>query len=370
MPRRRERATRIGAWVLIAIGLGAIAARGSDPEPEHAYPHRSFSAHEYGQGVRSYWLFEPAQPAPKQAPVVVFLHGWLAVNPGVYGAWIEHLTRSGRIVVYPRYHGDWTTHPSEFLPNASSAVRDALDVLRLAPGHVRPDRERMALIGHSAGANLAVMMAASASENGLPRPKAVVAIFPGEVRPIRSPGAGSIPGETILVVAAGENDWIVGDGRARQVFAEATAIPANRKKYIFYRTDTSGPISLIADHVSPTAALARLDSGEGPLRSFQMNHAGLDILDRYGFWRMADLTLAAAFLGRTLDETTARGASFRDLGRWRDGRPILAPIVGDDLTEIPRTFPAHGARLLPLHPDDYFGRVSRGRDRPAQVASP
>ena len=40
-------------------------------------------------------------PSPKRAPVVVFFHGWFAVNPGFYGAWIDHLVRNGRIVIFP-----------------------------------------------------------------------------------------------------------------------------------------------------------------------------------------------------------------------------------------------------------------------------
>ena len=71
--------------------------------------------------------------------MVVFNHGWFAVNPGVYGAWIEHLVRSGRIVISPRYQRDWSTPPADFLPNALAAVRDALDVLATVAG-ARPAR--------------------------------------------------------------------------------------------------------------------------------------------------------------------------------------------------------------------------------------
>ena len=58
--------------------------------------------------------------------MVVFLHGWFAVNPGFYGAWIDHLVRDGRIVIFPRYQNDVGTLPQDFLPNALAAIRDAL----------------------------------------------------------------------------------------------------------------------------------------------------------------------------------------------------------------------------------------------------
>ena len=96
--------------------------------------------------------------------MVVFLHGWFAVNPGFYGAWIDHLVRDGRIVIFPRYQNDVGTMPQDFLPNALAAIRDALGVLHDGVGHVRPDPARFALIGHSAGANLAAQVAAVASD--------------------------------------------------------------------------------------------------------------------------------------------------------------------------------------------------------------
>lgn len=90
-------------WTLFLVLALGLSARGEKPHATPAYPHRSFTAEAFGAGETSYWLFEPDEPKPERAPVVVFSHGWIAVNPGVYGAWIEHLVRSGRIVIYSRY---------------------------------------------------------------------------------------------------------------------------------------------------------------------------------------------------------------------------------------------------------------------------
>lgn len=325
-------------------GVATASPRSRPSKP--AYPHAGMRAQLIGSGPRSYWLFEPDAPRPTgRCPVSVFNHGWLAVNPGVYGAWIEHLVRQGQIVVFPRYQSDWTTKPAEFLPNACSAVLDALDVLETAPGRTRPDRARFALIGHSAGGNLAVLMAASAEARGLPRPRAVLAFMPGEVLHLESPSPADLPPETLLVVVAGDHDRIVGDFRARQIFAEAGSLSDDRKEYILYRTQGWGPSALLADHFSPTAALPSLDTGEGPFRSLQMKKANVDGLDRQGFWKLTDITLAAAFSGRSLDEAG-----------------ILEPldfgsraVCGDDLSAIPRVFPSNGARLVPLQTPEFQG---------------
>lgn len=337
----------------LGLSLSASACAGDKPEIERQYPHKSITSKSFGSGAKSYWIFEPAEPAPDKAPVVVFHHGWLATNPGVYGAWIDHMTRSGRIVIFPKYQADYSTKPSEFLPNSIAAVRDALDVLETAPGHVRPDRSKFAIVGHSAGGNLSAQMAAVAEEMDLPDPKAVVAVCPGEVKPLDEPDLSKIPATTLLTIAATSDDRIVGDCRAREIYAEATAVPSKHKKFVLYRSDRRGPIPLVADHLAPTAGLAALDSGEGLLRTKQMGKATVDILDRYGFWRMTDITIEAAFSGQTLDDATKKGELFRDLGHWSDGRVVTPPLCDDDIASIPRVFPTNGVRILPWSADEF-----------------
>ncbi len=335
---------------VIAATLSIFAFSSAKPtfaaDPPSTYPHKSVRRIEVGEGPRSYWLFEPADPTPATAPVVVFNHGWFAVNPGVYGAWIDHLVRKGRIVIAPRYQRDWSTPPAKFLPNGLAAVRDALDVLATSPAHVRPDRSKFALIGHSAGGNLSVQMAAVAAEADLPVPKAVIAVFPGEVFSSRTPDLANVPASTLLVVLAGEKDLVVGDQRAREIFSETTSIPLNRKKFILYRSDLRGVPQFRADHLAPTGAHPRFDTGDGLLPTAQMAQAEVNAFDTSGFWRIADITLEAAFAGKTLDEATDKGEMFRHLGFWSDGRPVIAPIVGDDLDLIPRVFPRAGLKLI------------------------
>ena len=106
-----------GAMVIIMLPCMSRAGAGEDEvrrsavsdRPAQAgpiYQHRVVMRYELGEGPRSYWLFEPAEPKPERVPVVVFFHGWFAVNPAFYGAWIDHLVRSGRTVVFPRYQND------------------------------------------------------------------------------------------------------------------------------------------------------------------------------------------------------------------------------------------------------------------------
>ena len=160
-------------------------------------------------------------------------------------------------------------------------------------------------------------------------------------------------------VTAAEDDRIVGDLRARQIFTQAGSVPLSRKKYLLYRTDLHGTPRLVADHFAPTAFHPSFDTGDGLWPSLQKHRAEVNALDHAGFWPLADLTLAAAFHGRTLDEATDRGARFTNLGYWSDGRPVTPPLVGDDLALMPRVFPINGVRLIPWSVDTTL-RISGG----------
>lgn len=334
------------------------------PGPDHSIvssdiPHAAMLALSYGEGPRSYWIFEPSDPVPeKPAPVVVFLHGWMSTNPGLYGSWIAHLTRRGNIVIYPRYQADWSTRPNEFLPNALHSIRKALAVLETAPDRTRPDRNRFALIGHSAGGNLAVQLASMAEDVGLPEPKAVISVLPGEVLPSSGPELSRIPSTTALVVMAAQEDMVVGDGRAREIYQTTTSIADNHKQYIFLRSDRSATPPIVADHASPTAALRWLDTGEGPLHSMQMNLATVDRIDTGVIWPAADLAMAAGFSGRSLDDLTLAGSRFQYLGNRGDGLPIRPPLVSKDLNTLPRVTLAHGMRLV-RWPTSVFDSIAR-----------
>jgi dienelactone hydrolase len=311
--------------------------------------HLSVRRYALGDGPRSYWLFEPAEPKPERAPVVVFLHGWFAVNPAFYGAWIDHLVRKGNVVVFPRYQNDVGTLPRDFLPNAAAAIRDAIGVLEGGLKHVRPDVERFALIGHSAGGNLAAQLASLSSDphSGLPAPRAVMCLMPGEVVPCREPSLDRIPATTLLLVAVGEDDLLVGDLRGRQIFAQASAVPRSRKRFVLFRTDRHGFPPIVAEHTAPTSSNRKLDTGEGLFRMFQMSLGEINAMDHAGFWRIGDATLDSAFALKTFDEAILDEERFTHLGYWSDGRKVTPPLISDSLSTIPRVALPNGIRVIP-----------------------
>jgi acetyl esterase/lipase len=257
----------------ILVGISSEPARPPE-QPEvgpggRQYAHTSVKKNRYGTGGQEYWVFEPDAPKPKNAPLVVFMHGWGGVNPMYYGAWIDHLVRRGNIVVYPRYQNGLLTPVKEFTPNTLHALKDAIKRLESKPGHVRPDMKRFAVVGHSMGGLLAANIAALASESGLPRVRAVMCVEPGITdAPVSFPLADlkKIPRDTLLLAVVGDQDGLVGDRDARRIYLESRSVSAANKDFITLVTDDHGTPVLNASHRAPTAPDSNYDSSENPER--------------------------------------------------------------------------------------------------------
>ena len=317
---------------MLALVVAVCAAAGAAKPPEQPktgpggsdYPHAKVLRQSYGQGVAQYWIFEPDEPKPASAPVVVFNHGWLAMDPAVYLGWIHHLVRRGRIVVYPRYQDSLFTAPWTFAPNAIGAVQRALGQLK-GEGHVRPELERFAIVGHSAGGAISADMAAQAARKGLPRPKALMIVQPGRGfqgrRSAFFPAADpkQIPADVLLLVVAGEDDRVVGDADAKALFRGTPQIPADRKDYVVVRTDRHGAPPLVADHISPCCTTRGRRRG-----------LGVNAIDYFAYWRLFDALTDAAFHGKNRDVALGNTPAQRFMGTWSDGTPVKELVVTDE----------------------------------------
>ena len=314
-----------------ALALSLLLASPSPPaQPPSGpggrdYHHAKVVEATYGQGTRQYWLFEPAEPKPASAPVVVFNHGWMGLHPAIYLGWIRHIVRRGNIVVFPKYQNGPLTPPREFAPNAIAAVKDALERLR-GGDHVRPDASRFALVGHSAGGAIAADMAALAAEAGLPVPKAVMVVQPGRgLGGRRSPffpaaDLRKIPPQTYMLVVVGDEDRVVRRTEARKIFYGASRVPPERKDFVVVRSDRHGQPPLVADHFSPCSFL-------GPRR--RRPSAGSDALDFYAYWKLFDALTDLAFYGKSRAFALGNTPQQRFMGLWSDGVPVAELLVTD-----------------------------------------
>ncbi len=352
-------------FVVFALFAPAfVLSQGPQPPAQPAsgpggkqYAHTSVTKSRYGKGGTEYWIFEPDAPKPANAPLIVLLHGWGGMNPMYYGAWIDHLVKRGNIVIYPRYQASLLTPIRDFTPNTLTAIKDAISRLQTEPGHIKPDLNKFATVGHSMGGLLAASVAALASESGLPRVVAVMSVEPGITEaPISFPLADlkKLPAETLLLAVAGDQDTLVGDVDAKRVYKESTRVPASNKDYVTLVSDSHGTPGLQASHRAPTAHDKDYDSGEGiggvpaessdragGLRTRRIDEPQtgrrdrvetmmVNALDFYGTWKLFDGLCDAAFYGKNREYALGNTRQQRFMGVWSDGVPVKELKITDN----------------------------------------
>ncbi len=255
----------------------------------------------HGSGATQYWIYQPVREAAGKVPLIIFLHGYSAMSPGGYEAWLTHLAQRGNIVIYPRYQADLVTPPEQFYQNTATSIRDALALF--SKGHaLTPDLTRVAVVGHSAGGVGAVTYGACAAADGLPVPRCVMAVEPGQgmengVQFLQLGDYAKVAPETRLVVLVGEADHFVGTGSARRIWARTEHVKS--RAFITVPSDHHGSPALRANHLSPLA----------------VDITAADALDFFAYWRTFDALCEDTFAGRPLRVESAMGA-------WADGTPV------------------------------------------------
>lgn len=265
-----------------------------------------------------YYIYEPDDPMPKEAPVVFFLHGWMAYKPEIYMGWIEHITRKGYIVIWGRYDAGFTL-PASFAAKAMITWKNALLRLHLWGGrnHVLPLQQAgetlTALVGHSAGGYLSAVLAANAAEQNseVPIPKAIVAIEPGGEKILPGANFSLIPTDTKLLIVLGDEDKTVCESTGVYLWNICGQIADDNKDFLVVRSDQYGFPQQIADHKFPATEGFR---------------AGIDARDFYITYKLTVAALNCTFSNTDCEIAFGNG-SFNQIfmGRWSDGTP-MAPM--------------------------------------------
>jgi hypothetical protein len=305
--------------LLLILSIQTIVAKGDEPTPPNQptsgpggsdYTHNKVIKTRYKWGAHQYWIFEPDDPKPESAPLIVFNHGWTAIFPYFYKAWIYHLVKKGNIVVYPRYQFGIYLGFKNFYSNALQAVKDAIEELENG-NHVRPELDKFAIVGHSLGGGITAYMAAEAKDASLPIPKAIMPVQPAILSTI---DLSKISNETLMLVIIGENDTTVGNYSGRIIFYNSSQVPLSQKDYVIQVTDTYGEPDLIADHIAPVCIL---------------NSDTVNAMDYYSTWKLFDALTDYAFYGINKEYCFDNTPQQRFMGLWSDGTPVKELIVTD-----------------------------------------
>jgi Chlorophyllase enzyme len=342
MGKHRKREVRILTPIIIAYflvfillatsiiepscrGLLSIEHRYTLPEPPTPptqpltgpggsnYSHDGVRQTRQGWGSNEFWIFEPTNPTPISAPLIVFNHGWGDFFPFTYKAWIDHLVKHGNIVVYPRYQLGFITGVRYATPNAIHAVKKAITILQNGD-HVQPDLDKFAIVGHSLGGGITAEMAALAEENGLPRPKAIMPVQPFIRLDTMMKNFHDIPATTLLLVIVGEHDSVVGNFSGELIFSTSDQIPFDQKDFIIQRTDRHGSPALVANHLAPICI---------------PNSSWIDAMDYYSTWKLFDALTDYAFYDTNHDFCFGNTPEQRSMGYWSDGIAVKELTLTD-----------------------------------------
>ena len=325
--RGRLRAVLVILALVIGVvspaGLpGAVAAVQSDvtqpAQPASGPGGRDYRFHAVerryvGEAPAGAYVFTPAGAKEDlaQLPLVIFVHGFSAVDPALYGGWIEHLVRRGAIVVYPEYQAvsPLVGAPGAYLGDMMAGIREGLLTLTLR------DDASVVVVGHSLGGSLAVNYAALAGGAGFPEPDVLMAVEPGGCRNCGSdtgigvalPTASVFPKDLSVSVVVGNDDTLVGEAAARTIWGLMAEKAAQQKAYVRIMTDRHGTPPLVADHQIP------LTRSPGTLNALDWN----------GTWRLLDLQMMCAE-GDAPCDSVFGSDEVGPMGVWSDGQPVRA----------------------------------------------
>lgn len=297
-----------------------------------------------GNGADRVYVFVPTQPALHgKVPLVLLHHGWQGMNPLNFGALIDHLARSGQVVIYPVYQLSADTSPQVVTQNAAQADRRGIDALERQRG-LRPDLQRVLYVGYSMGAAISLNLALDPVRYALPAPRALVLEAPGDAYHVaHGDDARSIIGEVEklpadlpVAILTGSADTSIGLPTARKLAARLCQIRADRRVLMVLPSDEHAGKTVHAAHGSPGAPDSRYDFAlkrndiptQIPARDGFEPSASLNQLDFYGYWKVID-TMVDSLPERSLpDAVFGNGtAAQRYLGVWPDGTPYAAASV-------------------------------------------
>lgn len=313
----------------VAAPAGSTISQPDQPTSgpgSNAQPHRAWRESHGGSGADAWYVFEPADPAPASAPVVVILHGYYEFSGyQTMEGLIRHSVLGGSIVIYPRWQTDTAVPcPGPFDPepcvrSATTAIHDALAFLRTDPSRVQPEADHADYVGLSFGGILATDLANRWQALGLPEPRTVFLDDPhdggygGKDEPAVDGDLSGIPATALLVCHVGSQGVISEEGQAdsscNAFFNRLSSLPASHKRLVLTFPD---------DHGRPV-----LTSHHGVCGTL----GGSDAYD-WGFcWRVWDAMRMAAGTGDDLTEVLPLPPGRLEVGAWSDGTPITSPTV-------------------------------------------
>jgi len=294
---------------------------------------------EYSEDGLKYWIIAPDNThSDKPFPVIIFNHGWGAINPSFYHAWVEHIVKRGAILIFPQSQNPNTIFALDYTEKAIKASLLAIRQIKNSSLRKIADFDNFAIVGHSIGGVVSANMAALAKNSELPHPKAVMCISPTTATAFTWAWAkipfedlSKIPSNTLLLSVIAEDDNLALETDAKQIFSQTTQIPKNNKNLIKIFSDSREETQLIANHIISC-------------------DTDTNALDFFGIWKLFDGLTDAAFYNKNRNYALGNTPQQKFMGYWSDGKPVKEM----EIITLEKNNP-----LPPISFFDYFRKIRK-----------
>lgn len=317
------------------------------------YKHKNVIESSGGSGPDAWFTFEPSNPKPASAPLVVITHGYFefAGYASVHEL-IMHTVKKGNVVIYTR----WQTTPVTPCPGPFNiepciqsnvnGIKGGIAHLMTSPGRVRPELDKTSYFGFSFGGIVTTNMLNRWSQLGVPMPRAVFLDDPhdggyaGFGEPALDDDLSGIPAATLFQCHSSENGvtsettnvdfgaalglrpaGIVGSkalGSCNALFPKLKHIPEPNKDLVMIFADNHGSPALESPHGVCTANPGKADAYD------------------YNFcWKVFDAMRSCALEGKDCEYALGNTTEHRSNGSWSDGTPIKALKIQDTAPVLP-----------------------------------
>jgi poly(3-hydroxybutyrate) depolymerase len=311
--------------VLLSVSLSAQITQPVQPTSGPGgsdYTFGGVTHYDYGTNGSGgdFWLYEPNNPTPDSANVVVFIHGLGETNPKLYGAFIKHLVRKGNIVIYPRYQKDLNVSSTTFNDSCAHGIKRGLDTIQQA-GHVKGRIQNFFVLGHSVGGILTANMTMLYQQYGLPKPLTAFSMQPGAAG-FLSPDYSSFPADVMYLSMMSEDDIIVGTGPGTTLYNQTVNVPTSHKNLVHTYGDSHGSPAITATHFDPLAGDAAFDNGESNLFILASGNGPVDAFDYFCTWKLQDALMDCALHSQNCEYAFGDTPEQHGMSNWSDGTPI------------------------------------------------
>ncbi len=285
---------------------------------------------------RGCYVFAPADVAERDSlKLVVFLHGYGAINPMIYGAWLRDLVGQEAVVIFPRYQKA-ILRPStkKFATLAAAGIHRGLKMIEERGWPVQTDG--ITYIGHSYGGTLSAYMLAREDLLGLPRGAAALLAAPGTSRfhGSRLESYADIAPDVEVIAITHAGDWVT---KTEFVELLAQTVQPTADFTWYHQSATAFDRDTLSEHHNECYGVDRhFDSGYRNYSTRKALRVGtIDALDTLLYWPLARRLLHSQppLVQESAENFTAIDARGQKVILAR--RKVLTPAHPDPTAALP-----------------------------------